>query len=179
MFKLPPLPFQVSEVTPALSVEQIDAHYNHHHRTYVQNLNELVEGTILADAKLLDVIRYSSRLTADSDRFQEIWQNACQHYLHSMYWNCLGPTGNPDSVKGLDEFRTTAISKFGDGWVYLLPGGTVGVLNDTGLPPPEAVLVIDVWEHAYYLDYRWEREKYVDAFLSVVDWDTVKQTDSN
>ncbi len=153
----------------------MDAHYNHHHRGYVQKLNELIKGTMLENQKLIDVIRYSGRLR-DEPKFNSIYEQACQHYCHSLYWNCLGPSGEPP--EGLDEFVQVALTKFGDGWVCWLKGGTTVVLNDTGLPPIDTVLIIDVWEHAYYLDYMWEREKYVDAFLRVVDWDSVKEQDT-
>lgn len=177
MFHRPKLPFALDGLEPYISANTVDAHYNHHHKQYVDNLNQFLKGTILEGQNLREVIRLSERLKDDRETFERIWQNACQHFMHSLYWSVLGPSGDRPTGfdNAFDEFRRTAIEKFGDGWVYMLRGGTVGELNDTGIPPVDTVLVIDVWEHAYYLDYKWEREKYVDAFLNVISWDRFNQ----
>jgi superoxide dismutase, Fe-Mn family len=187
-FQQPPLPFAMNEMKPFLSEEQLTYHYGKHHAAYFKNLNALVDGKPEAAMSLADVIVQSSG---------PIFNNAAQAWNHSFYWDCMIPRGlgEPkgdfaDALKrdfgGMDNFKKTmgeaAVKLFGSGWAWLasdangkleiMPLGNADTPLKHGKKP---LLTIDVWEHAYYVDYRNERPKYVETFWSVVNWDFVQK----
>lgn len=187
-FELSKLPYEIESLTPFLSKETLEYHYGKHHQTYVTNLNKLTDGKPEASQSLENLIR-----TAKGG----IFNNAAQVWNHTFYWNCLKPQGGgePDgaiaeainaSFGSFEEFKTffsnAAIALFGSGWVWLVrdEDGTLGVesLSNAGNPLTQnqkPLLTIDVWEHAYYIDYRNARAKYVEAFWSAVNWEFVNQ----
>jgi Fe-Mn family superoxide dismutase len=185
-FTLPDLPYDQNALAPYLSEETLAYHHGKHHNAYVTNLNGLIEGTDLAGATLEEII-----LAADGGLFN----NAAQVWNHSFYWKCMkaggggAPTG--ELAKAIDEafgsfdafkteFSQAAVTQFGSGWAWLvLDTGELKVVKTGNADLPlkhgqTALLTVDVWEHAYYIDYRNLRPKYLDTFLnSLVDWDHV------
>ncbi len=183
---LPDLPYPMDALQPHLSRETLQYHYGKHHRAYVDKLNELVRDTPYAGLGLEQVVRQSSG---------EILNNAAQTWNHSFYWQCLAPEGprHPaihvanaveasfgtfDAFK--DRFTRAALATFGSGWVWLVKNrdGSVSVTitGNAGTPIREGgtpLLACDVWEHAYYIDYRNQRPDYLNAFWRVVNWDFV------
>jgi len=188
-FELPPLPYAKDALQPHISERTLEFHYGKHHQAYVTNLNNLVAGTELADATLEDVIRAA----AGKPDKAGIFNNAAQVWNHTFYWHSIAPGGGgapkgdiadliKDSFGGHDAFaeafKTAAATQFGSGWAWLiLDGGKLKVTKtgnaDTPLAHGEkALLTIDVWEHAYYLDYQNRRPDYIATFLaSLVNWD--------
>ena len=183
-FTQPPLPYAMDALQPFLSQEQITFHYGKHHAAYFKNLNGLVEGQPEAALPLREVIMKAGP--------GPIFNNAAQAWNHSFYWDCLTPAGGEPSghlaqaiqrdFKGLPGLRKAlseaAVKLFGSGWGWLAANkqGQLEVMalgnGDTPLKHgKEPVLTIDVWEHAYYIDYRNDRAKYVEGFWSVVNWD--------
>lgn len=186
-FELPPLPFAMDALEPHISKETLEYHYGKHHAAYVNKLNELVAGTADADKDLESIIRSSSGV---------LFNNAAQAWNHSFYWNCLSPAGGgepsgklADAIQSafgsLDAFRKEfekhALGNFGSGWTWLVKKQDGSVLiSDTanaGTPlTDEAVtplLTVDVWEHAYYIDYRNSRPNYLQAFWKLINWEFV------
>ncbi len=186
-FELPSLPYDKNALEPHISAETLDFHYGKHHKTYVDKLNGLVEGTDMADKSLEDVVKASSG---------GMFNNAAQVWNHTFYWNCLSPNGGgaPEGAlatkiseafgsfdKFKDEFTNSAIGNFGSGWTWLVQqqDGSVAIVNTDDADTPltdESVtplLTVDVWEHAYYIDYRNARPKYMEAFWALVNWDFV------
>jgi len=187
--ELPPLPYEKNALEPHISAETLEYHYGKHHQTYVTNLNKLVPGTEFESKSLEDIIKSASG---------GIFNNAAQVWNHTFYWNCLSPNGGGgpggdlaqainaafgsfDAFK--EKFSTSAATNFGSGWTWLVKNanGSVEIVNtsNAGTPMTEgktALLTCDVWEHAYYIDYRNARPKYVEAFWNLVNWDFV---DSN
>ena len=185
-FELPPLPYAQDALAPHISAETLEYHYGKHHQTYVTNLNKLVEGTEFENASLEDVI-----VKSDGGLFN----NAAQVWNHTFYWNSMRPGGGGapegavaeaiDSAFGsYDEFRAkfaeAATTQFGSGWAWLVDSGSGLEIMKTGnadLPlkhGAKALLTIDVWEHAYYIDYRNARPNYINTFLdSLANWDFV------
>lgn len=186
MIELPPLPFEPTALEPHISRETLEFHYGKHHRAYVTKLNAAIEGTELASSSLEDIVKRSSG---------GVFNNAAQVWNHSFYWNCLSPKGGgrpagklaaaiDQSFGSFDEFKTkftqTAIGTFGSGWAWLVKGGdgklVVTSTSNAQTPLADgqvALLTCDVWEHAYYVDYRNDRAKYVEAFWNLVNWDFV------
>ena len=184
--ELPALPYDRTALEPHISGETIDYHYGKHHKAYVDNLNKLIEGTEFADMSLEDIIRKSQG---------GMFNNAAQVWNHTFYWNCLSPegggepTGNladainaafGDFAKFKEEFTKTAVSTFGSGWGWLVQrkDGTVALVSTSNAGTPltgedTALLTCDVWEHAYYIDYRNARPKYLEHFWNLVNWDFV------
>ena len=182
--QLPELPWSNDALAPHISPETIEYHYGKHHNAYVTKLNAAIEGTEYAEMSLEDIIK-----KADGGLFN----NAAQVWNHSFYWNCLAPNagGAPsgaiaDAINGkwgsFDKFKeafsASAAGNFGSGWTWLVKnsGGELEIVNtdDAGCPltaGQTAVLTIDVWEHAYYVDYRNARPKYIEAFWNLVNWD--------
>ena len=182
-FELPPLPYAKDALEPHISKETLDYHYGKHHQAYVDNLNKLVEGTEHANSSLEDIIRSSSG---------GVFNNAAQVWNHTFYWNCMSPDGGGDpggelkraiedafgSVDSFrDKFSDSAKGNFGSGWTWLVqtPAGKVELLNTSNAETPltgpnRPLLTCDVWEHAYYIDYRNARPKYVEAFWNLVNW---------
>ena len=182
--KLPELPYAKDALAPHISAETLDYHYGKHHQTYVTNLNKLIVGTEFADAALEEIIKKASG---------GLFNNAAQVYNHSFYWNCLSPKGGGEPTGALAEainktfgsfadfkekFSQTAITTFGSGWAWLVKNGAgeleIISTGNAGTPLTESqtpLLTCDVWEHAYYVDYRNARPKYVEAFWNLVNWE--------
>lgn len=187
-FTLPNLPYDMDALEPHVSADTLSYHYDRHHRGYVDKLNKKIEGTPYAELSLEDII-VRARENADID----ILNTAAQAWNHDFLWRSMSPNGGkrPEGAmkqlldgafKDVDafkaEFRKKALSLFGSGWTWLvLDGGKPKILNTTNADSPVGtrmtpLLVLDVWEHAYYLDYQNERAKYVDAFLeNLINWD--------
>ncbi len=187
-FELPALPYANDALAPTISAETIEYHYGKHHQTYVTNLNKLTAGTEFENATLEDVITKSSG---------GIFNNAAQVWNHTFYWNCLSPNGGSEPTGALAEainstfgsfaefkekFATSAATNFGSGWTWLVKNtdGSIEIFNtsNAGCPLTEGktpLLTVDVWEHAYYVDYRNARPKYVESFWGIVNWDFVAQ----
>jgi Fe-Mn family superoxide dismutase len=186
-FTLPPLPYSPDALQPHLSQETLELHHGKHHQKYVDTLNDLVDGR--SDADLEDVI-----LGADDEK---VFDNAAQHWNHSFYWQCMSPDGGgapsgelAEAIErdfgSYDAFRKEladeAETHFASGWAWLVHDGSkllVTSTHDADLPlkhGQKALLTIDVWEHAYYVDYRNKRPDYIEAFLQhLVSWDFVAQ----
>jgi len=185
-FELPPLPFARDALVPLISPETIDYHYGKHHRAYVDNLNRLTESTDWAARSLEELVR-----TADG----AIFNNAAQVWNHSFYWSGLSPSGGGGphgeladriteafgGVGGFTErFTAAAVGHFGSGWAWLVrrADGALAVTSTANADNPlrsgdTPLLTCDVWEHAYYIDYRNARPRYVEAFWKLVDWEFV------
>jgi Fe-Mn family superoxide dismutase len=183
-FELPALPYARDALAPHISAETIDFHYGKHHQTYVTNLNNLAKGTEFEAMPLEDVVRKSQG---------GMFNNAAQIWNHTFYWNSLAPKGGgepsgklADAVKKSfgtfgdfkDKFSQAAVGTFGSGWAWLVrrPDGTLGIVSTSNAATPltgpdQPLLTCDVWEHAYYIDYRNARAKYVEAFWNLVNWD--------
>ena len=185
-FSLPPLPYEMNALEPHISSETLEFHYGKHHQTYVNNLNGLVEGTDNASKSLEEII-----MSSDGGLFN----NAAQVWNHTFYWNCMGPNGggNPtgsaadainqafgsfDNFK--DQFSKSAATNFGSGWTWLVKNSSGGVeiqnTSNAGCSMTsgnKAVLTIDVWEHAYYVDKRNARPAYIESWWNLVNWDYV------
>jgi Fe-Mn family superoxide dismutase len=184
-FSLPPLPYAKTALAPHISAETLEFHHGKHHQTYVDNLNKLVAGTPLESLSLEDVVRRTSS--------GPVFNNAAQVWNHTFYWNSLSPKGGGEPSGALGEaikkkfgsfsafkeiFTKNALGHFGSGWVWLIKTPDSGVdietMPNAGTPLSEgkkALLTCDVWEHAYYIDYRNARAKYVEAFWNLVHWD--------
>ena len=183
-FSLPPLPWAKDALAPAISAETLDFHYGKHHQTYVTNLNKLTEGKPEANQSLEQIIMASSG---------GLFNNAAQVWNHTFYWNSMKPNGggkptgqllelvNRDfgSVDNLlQQLGEAAKTQFGSGWAWLInDGGKLSIMKTSNADLPlkhgkKALLTVDVWEHAYYIDYRNARPKFVETFLtSLVNWD--------
>mgnify|MGYP001371737532 CR=1 FL=1 len=187
--QLPALPWARDALAPHISAETIDFHYGKHHNAYVNNLNRLIDGTPLAQRSLEDIVR---------DSEGGIFNNAAQVYNHTFYWHCLKPNGGGTPAgklgKAIDaafggfakfreEFSSAAATQFGSGWAWLVRDaqGQLKVAKTANADTPLAhgqtpLLTIDVWEHAYYIDYRNDRPKYIDTFLNhLVNWEFVEK----
>ncbi len=184
--KLPELPYAMDALAPTISKETLEYHYGKHHQTYVTNLNNLIKGTEFEALSLEDIIKKSSG---------GIFNNAAQVWNHSFYWNCLSPNGGGEPNGALadainkafgsfekfkEEFSKTSITTFGSGWGWLVKNadGSLALASTSNAGTPmtsgqTALLTCDVWEHAYYIDYRNARPKYLEAFWSLVNWDFV------
>jgi len=186
--QLPELPYDKDALEPHISSETLDLHHGKHHQAYVNNLNNLIPGTEFEEMKLEDIIQKSST---------GIINNAAQVWNHTFYWNCLSPNGGGEPKGELaeainsafgsfenfkDAFTKSAVTNFGSGWTWLIKNkdGGLDIINtgNAGTPMTEgyiALLTIDVWEHAYYVDYRNARPNYVNAFWNLVNWDFVRK----
>jgi Fe-Mn family superoxide dismutase len=185
---LPPLPYAMDALAPHISQETLEYHYSKHHQTYVTNLNNLIKGTDFAEASLEDIIKKSSG---------GIFNNAAQVWNHTFYWNGMAPNagGAPagavaDAInakwgsfdKFKEEFTKSCLGNFGSGWTWLVQkaDGGVDIVNTSNAHTPlasddKALLTCDVWEHAYYIDYRNARAKFVEAFWNLVNWEFVNK----
>jgi Fe-Mn family superoxide dismutase len=183
MHSLPALPYGLDALTPHVSSETLELHWGKHHRAYVDALNRLISGTPFEELQLEDVVRRSSG---------SLFNNAAQHFNHSLYWNSLSPNGGGEPKGALSEaigrrhsslrsFRTAfteqAGSHFGSGWAWLVrkPDNSIEieVTHDAGCPITAGnvpLLACDLWEHAYYVDYRNRRGSYLDAFWKLANW---------
>jgi Fe-Mn family superoxide dismutase len=185
---LPVLPFSMDALAPVISRETIDYHYGRHHAAYAANLNKLITGTEFENLTLEEIIRKAPA--------GGIFNNAAQVWNHSFYWQCLTPEAGGDPSGALaeaikkefasfakfkEQFSKTAVGTFGSGWVWLVKGkdGKLAVESTSNAATPltegkKPLLTCDVWEHAYYIDYRNNRAGYVEAFWRVVNWTFVE-----
>jgi len=183
---LPPLPYPMDALQPHISKETLEFHYGKHHQAYVTNLNNLIKGTEYENASLEDIIRKSSG---------GVFNNSAQVWNHTFFWNCMKPNGGgaptgalADAInakwgsfdKFKEEFTKACVGNFGSGWTWLVKkgDGSVDIANTSNAGTPlttadKPLLTCDVWEHAYYIDYRNARPKFVEAFWNVVNWDFV------
>ena len=182
---LPPLPYAQDALAPHLSKETFEFHYGKHHQAYVTNLNNLIPGTEFENLSLEDTIKKSSG---------GVYNNAAQIWNHTFFWNCMKPNGGgaptgklADAINAKfgsydafkEAFTKSAVGNFGSGWTFLVKkaDGSVDIVNmgPAGTPlttGDTALMTVDVWEHAYYIDYRNARPKFVEVFLtSLVNWD--------
>lgn len=193
-FDLPALPYERNALAPKISEETLNFHYGKHHQTYVNNLNKLVEGTDFEGKSLEDII---SATASDSSK-AGIFNNAAQVWNHTFYWNSMAPNGGGKPTGkvaemidrdfgGYDQFReaftNAGLTQFGSGWAWLVEAnGKLEVRKtpnaETPVSDPAAtpLLTMDVWEHAYYLDYQNARAKYVESFLDgLINWEFANQ----
>lgn len=186
-FELPPLPYAENALEPYISAQTISYHYGKHHKTYVDNLNKLKVGTAFEDAGLTDMI-----MNAEGPLFN----NAAQVWNHTFYWNCLSPKGGGEpsgefskdliakfgSIQAFkDQFTAAALGLFGSGWVWLVDDEKEGLkivgTSNAANPMREdlhPLMVIDVWEHAYYIDKQNKRADYIADFWKLVDWEAIQ-----
>jgi Fe-Mn family superoxide dismutase len=187
-FTLPNLPYPKDALAPHTSAETLEYHHGKHHAAYVNKLNELTAGKPEAEKSLEDLIKAT-------DVGTPIFNNAAQVWNHTFFWSCMKPNGGGAPTGDLaqaitrdfgsldkfkEEFTNAAITQFGSGWAWLvLDGGKLSVMKTANADLPlkhgkKAILTVDVWEHAYYIDYRNARPKFVETFLSsLVNWDFV------
>ncbi len=185
-FELPALPYEKDALQPHISAETLEFHYGKHHQTYVDKLNGLIPGTDFEGKSLEEVIRGAKG---------GIFNNAAQVWNHSFYWNCLSPNGGgkadgaiADAINSSfgsfdqfqQEFTNSAVNNFGSGWTWLVKqaDGSIAIVNTSNADTPltsdaTPLMTADVWEHAYYIDYRNARPKYMEAFWALVNWDFV------
>ena len=188
-FELPPLPWAKDALAPTISAETIDYHYGKHHKTYVDNLNKFAPGTKYESMSLEEVIKASYNQPSE----KKFFNNAAQVWNHTFFWHCMAPNagGEPkgaiaDAIKGTFEsfdnfkklFSEASVGQFGSGWGWLVKGadGKLAIETSSNADTPFAagktcVLTVDVWEHAYYIDYRNARAKFVDEWWKLVNWD--------
>jgi len=183
--ELPPLPYAMDALAPHISKETFEFHYGKHHRAYVTNLNDLIKGTELENASLEDVVKKSSG---------GIFNNSTQVWNHTFFWSSMKPGGGGKPAGALaaaiekkwgsfeafkEVFTKSAVGNFGSGWTWLVrkPDGSVDIVDTSNAGTPltsadKALLTIDVWEHAYYIDYRNARPRFVETFLAgLANWD--------
>lgn len=183
--QLPALPYAKNALAPHISEETIEFHYGKHHQTYVTNLNNLIKGTEFENSSLEEIVKKSSA---------GIYNNSAQIWNHTFFWSCMKPNGGAAPTGALadainakwgsfDEFKkafqASAVANFGSGWTWLVKkaDGSVDIVNMGAAGTPlttgdTPLLTIDVWEHAYYIDYRNARAKFVEVFLaSLANWD--------
>jgi Fe-Mn family superoxide dismutase len=192
-FELPPLPFAIDALEPHISARTFEFHHGKHHAAYVTNLNNLTKDTDLASKSLEEVIKVAA---ADLPAKQGIFNNAAQVWNHTFFWNCLkkGGGGKPGAkllariesdLGGFDkfkeDFKNAAVTQFGSGWAWLVEdGGKLKITKTANADLPmahgqKALLTVDVWEHAYYLDWQNRRPDFVQCFLdNLVNWDFVE-----
>jgi superoxide dismutase, Fe-Mn family len=187
--ELPALPYAMDALAPHISQETLEYHYGKHHKTYVDKLNGMIPGTEFEGKSLEDIVKTSSG---------GVFNNAAQIWNHTFYWNCLSPNGGGAATgavaeainkafgsfdKFKEEFTASAVANFGSSWTWLVKkaDGSVAIVNtsnaatpltDAGVTP---ILTVDLWEHAYYIDYRNARPNYMNAFWSLVNWDFVNK----
>ncbi len=183
-FELPSLPYAKNALAPHISEETLDFHYGKHHQTYVTNLNNLVPGTEFENMSLEEIVKKSSG---------GIFNNAAQVWNHTFYWNSLSPNGGGEPTGPLadainqtfgsfaqfcEKFTQASVTTFGSGWGWLVKNAQGGLeivsTSNAGNPMTDGktpLLTCDVWEHAYYIDYRNARPKYLEAFWALVNWE--------
>ena len=186
-FELPALPYAINALEPHISQETLEYHHGKHHNTYVVNLNNLVPGTEFEGKSLEEIIKTSTG---------GVLNNAAQIWNHTFYWHCLSPNGGGEPTGALadainkafgsfaefkDAFTKSAIGNFGSSWTWLVKkaDGSLAIVNtsNAGCPLTEAgttpLLTVDLWEHAYYIDFRNLRPKYMETFWALVNWEFV------
>jgi Fe-Mn family superoxide dismutase len=185
---LPALPYAKDALQPTMSAETLEYHYGKHHQAYVTNLNNLIKGTEFENLSLEEIIKKSQG---------GVFNNSAQVWNHTFFWNCMKPNGGgaptgkvADAInakwgsfdKFKEEFQKSAVGNFGSGWTWLVKktDGSVDIVNTSNAGTPlttdnKALLTVDVWEHAYYIDYRNARPKFVESWWNIVNWDFVNQ----
>lgn len=183
-FSLPELPYSKDALAPHISTETLEFHYGKHHQGYVNKLNAAVEGTDMAEKSLEEIVKSASG---------GVFNNAAQVWNHTFYWHSLSPNGGGEPTgdikaaiekdfggfdKFKEEFNKKAAGQFGSGWAWLVktPQGKLEITTTANADTPlttanKAILTCDVWEHAYYIDYRNDRAKYLEHFWNLVNWD--------
>lgn len=187
--ELPALPYAQDALAPHISAETLEYHYGKHHQTYVTNLNKLIPGSEFEGKTLEEIVKTSSG---------GVFNNAAQIWNHSFYWNCLSPNGGGAATgaiaKAIDaafgsfdafkeQFTASSVGNFGSSWTWLVKkaDGSLAIVNTSNAATPltdssvTPILTVDLWEHAYYIDYRNARPNYMNAFWSLVNWDFVNQ----
>jgi Fe-Mn family superoxide dismutase len=188
-FELPALPYEKNELEPHISAETLEYHYGKHHNTYVTKLNGLVEGTDFANMTLEEVVKSSDG---------GVFNNAAQIWNHTFYWNSLSPNGGGEPTGALADainakwgsfadfkaaFNDKAVNNFGSSWTWLVKtaDGSLDIVNTSNAATPltddslTPLMTVDLWEHAYYIDYRNLRPKYLEGFWSLINWDFASQ----
>jgi len=189
-FTLSPLPYDADALEPTIGAKTVGFHYHKHHQAYVDTLNELVEGTRYADMKLEEIVR--ACYGKDAGKEKKIFNNAGQVWNHDFYWNSLSPVATVLSGKLkqaverdfggapelIEELATAGKEQFGSGWAWLVSrGGKLAIEKTPDAVSPmgqgvNCLIAVDVWEHAYYLDYQNERPKYLESVLkNLLNWD--------
>ena len=185
---LPKLPYPENALEPHMSAETLNFHYNKHHKAYVTKLNEFIKGTKYEYMSLEEII-----LTADG----VVFNNAAQTWNHCFFWNCLTPQGGGPATgkvskaieqkwgtfeKFKEEFSQAAVDNFGSGWTWLVINkqNKLEILNTSNAQTPKtqgfkALLTMDIWEHAYYIDHRNDRAEFIESFWKLVNWDFVNK----
>lgn len=184
-FELPALPYEKNALEPHISAETLEYHYGKHHQTYVDKLNGLVKDSEFAGKSLEEIVKTSSG---------GVFNNAAQVWNHTFYWHCLSPNGGGTPTGALAEaiddkwgsfenfqeaFNNSAVNNFGSSWTWLVKtaDGSLDIVNTSNAATPltddnlTPVLTVDLWEHAYYIDYRNARPKYLDGFWALVNWE--------
>ena len=184
-FELPALPYEKNALEPHISAETLEYHYGKHHNTYVVNLNNLVKGSEFEGKSLVEIVKTSTG---------GVFNNAAQVWNHTFYWHCLSPQGGGEPTGAVaeainksfgsfaafkEQFTDAAVKNFGAGWTWLVKkaDGSLAIVSTSNAATPLTgadvpLLTVDVWEHAYYIDYRNARPKYISTFLeSLVNWD--------
>lgn len=183
-FELPALPYEKNALEPHISAETLEYHYGKHHATYVTKLNGLVEGTDLASKSLEEIVKTSEG---------GVFNNAAQIWNHTFYWNCLSPNGGGEPTGALADaivakwgsfadfkaaLNDKAVNNFGSSWTWLVKtanGLDIVNTSNAGTPLTDSsltpLLTVDLWEHAYYIDYRNARPKYLEGFWALVNWE--------
>lgn len=184
--ELPALPYAMNALQPHISAETLEYHYGKHHKAYVDNLNKLIPGTEFENLSLEEIIKKSTG---------PIFNNAAQVWNHTFYWHCLAPNAGGEPTGKLadainvafgsfanfkEKFSATAATTFGSGWAWLIKNkeGKLEIISTSNAGSPlkdeqVALLTCDVWEHAYYIDYRNARVQYIEHFWNLVNWDFV------
>lgn len=184
--QLPPLPYPINGLEPYISKETLEYHHGKHHQAYVTNLNNQIKNTPFENSSLEEIIKGSSG---------GVFNNAAQVWNHTFFWQCMKPNGGgdpsgplADAIKSKwgsvasfkEEFTKNCVGNFGSGWTWLVKkaDGTLDIVNTSNAATPltsadKPLLTCDVWEHAYYIDYRNARAKFIEAFWNVVNWDFV------
>jgi len=188
-FTLPELPYAKDALSPVISAETIEYHYGKHHQAYVNNLNTLVPGTKYEKMSLEEVVKATNGQASE----KKVFNNAAQVWNHTFYWHCLAPRAGGEPTGKIKDaidkafgsfadfkkkFSEASVAQFGSGWGWLVKGADGGLAIETtaNAETPFAagktcILTVDVWEHAYYIDYRNARPKYVEEFWKLVNWD--------
>jgi Fe-Mn family superoxide dismutase len=184
-FELPALPYEKNALEPHISAETLEYHYGKHHATYVTKLNGLVEGTDMASKSLEDIVKNSEG---------GVFNNAAQIWNHTFYWNSLSPNGGGEPSGALADainakwgsfadfkaaLNDKAVNNFGSSWTWLVKtaDGSLDIVNTSNAATPftdaslTPLLTVDLWEHAYYIDYRNVRPKYLEGFWALANWD--------
>ncbi|MFZ1873567.1 superoxide dismutase [Fe] [Serratia sp. D1N4] len=187
-FELPALPYEKNALEPHISAETLEYHYGKHHNTYVVNLNNLVKGSEFEGKTLEEIVKTSTG---------GVFNNAAQVWNHTFYWHCLSPQGGGEPTGAVaaaitksfgsfaafkEQFTDAAVKNFGAGWTWLVKkaDGTLAIVSTSNAATPltgedKPLLTVDVWEHAYYIDYRNARPKYLENFWALVNWAFVEK----